>query len=152
LAITSGFVLAFIWLLSAATLQAHPMIDGALAGGWLLMPSILALSLRWPRLRYALIVPSSFVSVALVAICATELPEDIVAGTGWLLVTVGVLFGGVLGAWFWFRWMPVPTSLVDPFSLGRWALIAVHVSPIVAGLALISLSAVRLTGVGVGHQ
>ncbi len=141
LAITSAFVLAFIWFLSAATLQAHPMIGSGLAGGWLLMPSILGLSLRWPPLRHALILPSSLVTLALLAICATALPDDEVASTGWLLVTSGVLFGGVLGAWFWYRWMPVPIRLVDPFSRGRWALIVVHVSLILAGVTLVSLSA-----------
>ncbi len=141
LAITSALVLGCIWVLSAATLQAPPVVGAALAGGWILMPSILGLSLRWPRLRYALLVPSALVAVALLAICATALPRDDLARIGWLLVTGGVLLGGVLGVWFWFRWLPVPTGLSDPFSPGRWALIAVHVSLIVAGLALVSLSA-----------
>lgn len=142
LAITSGFVLAFLWFLSATTLDAHPFISGGLAGGWLLMPSILGLSLRWPRLRYALIAPSLLVTLALVGICTTALPEDAIASTGWLLVTSGVLMGGVFGIWFWFRWMPVPSWLVDPFSRGRWILIALHVWLIAAGLALVSLPAV----------
>lgn len=141
LAITSAFALAVIWFLSEATLQAHPMIGSGLAWGWLLMPSILGFSLRWPRLRYALILPASLVGLALLAICATGLPDDKVASTGWLLVTSGVLLGGLLGVWLWFRWIPVPTGLVDPFSLGRWALIVVHVSLIVAGVTLVSLSA-----------
>src|SRR5258705_3506204 len=90
------------------------------------MPSILALSLRRPRLRYALILPSSLVTVALVAICVTALPEGQVARAGWVLITTGVFLGGILGAWFWFRWLPVPAALADPFSRGRRALIASH--------------------------
>ena len=142
LAVTSALVLPVIWLLSATTLRPQPLVGAGLAAGWLLMPSILGLSLRWPRLRYALVVPSSFVSVALLAICLTALPDDNVASAGWLLMTGGVLFGGVLGIWFWFRWMPVPAGLTDPFSAGRWALIVVHVSLIVAGLVLVGVSAV----------
>ncbi len=142
LAVTSALVLPLIWLLSTTTLRAHPLIGAALAAGWLLMPLILGLSLRRPRLRYALIVPSSFVSVALLAICLTALPDDNVASAGWLLMTGGVLLGGVLGIWFWFRWMPVPARLTDPFSAGRWALIVAHVSLIVAGLVLVGVSAV----------
>ncbi len=143
LAITSAFILALIWFLVASTLQTHPVIQGGLAGGWFLMPSILGLSLRSPRLRYALIVPFALVSAALLAVCATALPKDTVASVGWLLVTGGVLFGGVLGAWFWFRWAPVPIALIQPFSRGRWALISVHVSLIVAGLVLVSFFAAR---------
>lgn len=142
LTIISAFALALIWFLSAVTLQTHPMIGRGLALGWLLMPSILGLSLRWPRLRYALIIPSTLISLALLAICITALPDvNKVVGSGWLLVTSGVLLGGVLGAWFWFRWLPVPRRLMDPFSRGRWALIAVHIGLIVIGLGLISSSA-----------
>jgi hypothetical protein len=53
-----------------------------------------------------------------------------------VLVTAGVLLGGVLGLWFWYRLLPVPAALDDPFSRGRWTLIAVHVSLIVVGLVL----------------
>ncbi len=141
LAITSAGALGLIWILCQATLQAHPAIGRSLAGGWLLMPTILGLSLRWPRLRYGLVVPSTLVSMALLAICATALPADTVAVTGWLLVTGGVLFGVVLGAWLWFRWMPVPTGLIDPFSRGRLVLIVAHVSLIVTGLGLVGVAA-----------
>ncbi|MCZ6857442.1 MAG: hypothetical protein O7F70_05540 [Gemmatimonadetes bacterium] len=141
LAITSAFVLALIWILCQATLQTRPAIGRSLAGGWLLMPTILGLSLRWPRLRYGLVVPSTLVTGALLAICVTALPENNVAISGWLLVTGGVLLGVVLGAWFWFRWMPVPTGLTDPFSRGRLVLIVAHVSLIVTGLGLVGLAA-----------
>jgi len=142
LAITSAIALGLVWRLAATTLDAHPLVEGGLAGGWLLMPSILGLSLRWPRLRYALVVPSVLVSVALLAICAAARPVNSAAGNGWLLITAGVLLGGVLGMWFWFRWMPVPGWLAHPFSRGRWVLIAIHVSLIVVGLAVVSAAAI----------
>jgi hypothetical protein len=145
LAITSGLVLPLIWFLAATTLDTHLVIRASLGGGWILMPSILGLSLKSPRLRYGLIVPSALVSVALLGICGTALPEDKLASLGWLLVTGGILFGGVLGMWFWFRWAPVPSALVEPFSRGRWALIGVHISLIVAGLVLVGLAATTLT-------
>ena len=140
LAITSVFALALIWFLCQTTLETHPAIGGSLAGGWLLMPTILGLSLRWPRLRYGLIVPSILVTVALLAICATALPGNNVAASGWVAVTGGVLLGAGLGVWFWFRWMPVPTDLTDPFSRGRLALIIAHVSLIDIGLGLVGLA------------
>ena len=106
------------------------------------MPTILGLSLRWPRFRYGLVVPATLVTGALLAICATALPENHVAVSGWLLVTGGVLLGGVLGVWFWFRLLPVPTDLTDPFSGGRLALIVVHVGLIIIGLGLVGFVAV----------
>jgi hypothetical protein len=141
LTITSACALALIWFLSTVTLQPHPMIGLGLALGWVLMPSVLGLSLRWPRLRYALIVPATLVTVALLAICATALPQNRVIASGWLLITGGVLLGALLGAWFWFRWMPVPGRFSDPFSRGRWALIVVHIGLIALGVGLIGFSA-----------
>ena len=140
LALTSASALGLIWWLSATKLHAHEAVSIALAVGWLLMPLVLVLSLRWPKLRYALVVPSFLVGLALLAVCTSALPEERVASAGWLLITGGVLLGGVLGAWFWFRWLPVPARLVDPFSPGRWVLVATHVSLITAGLALVGLS------------
>ena len=140
LALTSALALGLIWWLSARTLNAHPAVSISLGAGWLLMPLVLVLSLRWPKLRYALVVPSFLVGLALVAVCTSALPEERVASAGWLLITGGVLLGGVLGAWFWFRWLPVPARLVDPFAPGRWVLVATHVSLITAGLALVGLS------------
>ncbi len=141
LMLTSVVALGLIWLLWATTLDTHAAIGIGLAGGWLLMPSILGLSLRWSRLRYALLVPSLLVSSALLAICASALPEDLRASIGWLLITGGVLFGGALGAWFWFRWMPVPPPLLNPFSLSRWLLVGIHVTLVATGLVLVTLSA-----------
>jgi hypothetical protein len=100
----------------------------------------LSASLKWPRLRYGLAVPATAVSVALVAICLTALPGDPVLTAGWLLITGGVLLGGTMGLWFWFRWMPVPPRLADPFSPGRWGLIRLHVGLVVIGVVLVSLA------------
>jgi hypothetical protein len=141
LAATSVFGLGAIALLSAATLDAPRAVDAALVGGWVLMPVLLAFSLRRPLVRYALVVPSTLVGVGLVVLCLVALPHgDPVAVAGWLLVTAGVLVGGWLGLWFWFRIVPVPAVLDDPFSRGRWALIGLHVALILVGLTAIVLS------------
>ena len=58
------------------------------------------------------------------------------AGLGWLLILVGVLLGGLMGLWFWLRVAPVPDALDAPDGAGRWAVIAVHVGLVVAGIAL----------------
>ena len=42
--------------------------------------------------------------------------------------------------WFWFRWLPVPTGLDDPFAPSRWLLIAIHVGLVAAALLLVGLS------------
>ncbi len=140
LAATSVVALGLIWLLAESNLQAHPAIGAALAGGWIGMPTILWLSLRRPRLRYGLIVPSTLVTAALLGICTTALPHDAPARVGWLLLTAGILFGGLLGFWFWFRWLPVPATLHEPFAPGRWLLVGIHVALIVAGLLLAGLA------------
>lgn len=140
LAMTSAVMLGVVWVMSRSKLEAAPSIEHALAGGWILMPLILSLSLRWPRLRYALILPSGLVAVALVAISLTALPEPTGARVGWLLITIGVLEGAVLGMWFWFRWFPVPDWLDHPFSRARWSLIGLHVVPIVVGVVSVAFS------------
>ena len=55
-----------------------------------------------------------------------------------MLVTAGILLGSVLGLWFWYRLLPVPSALDDPFSPGRWTLIGIHIAMIVLGLMLAS--------------
>ena len=142
LARTSVVALGLIWLLAETTLDAHPAIGAALAGGWIGMPAILWFSLRRPRLRYGLALPSALVTAALLVICATALPTDAFAQAGWLLLTAGILVGGLLGFWFWFRWLPVPASLHEPFAPGRWLLVAIHVALVVVGLLLAGLAAV----------
>lgn len=148
LALVSSIALGLVWLLATVTLDAHPGIGASLALGWLLMPSILFLSLRRPRLRYLLAIPSGLVGVPLLIICASNLPEGPVARAGWLLLTAGILTGGLLGVWLWFRWLPVPGWLHAPFSAGRWALIGLHVGLVVLGLVLVCMSALLRDGVG----
>ena len=137
LAGTSAVALGLVWVLATTTLGTPPVVDFALFSGWILMPTVLVLGLRRPAIRYWLVVPSTLVSLALLAISMAWLPPEPVAATGWLLTTAGVLLGGVMGAWFWFRVVPVPTSLDDPSATGRWAFIVVHVALITTGLLLV---------------
>lgn len=143
LAITSCVALGLVWWLAITTLDAHPVIGISLAAGWLLMPSLLLLSLRRPRLRYTLMLPSSLVGLPLLAISAGSLATEPVARVGWLFLSSGILLGGALGIWFWFRWLPVPKFLHDPFSRGRWLLVGLHIALVVGGLALVGVSALR---------
>lgn len=140
LASVSSVALGVIWLLAMWTTEPHSVaIDGALLVGWILMPTVLWSSIRRPEMRVLVFVPSTLVTVGLVALCVTALPGDYVVRGGWLLVTGGILFGGFLGGWFWFRWFPVPPSLDAPFSSPRWVLIGLHVAMIVVGIALAGL-------------
>ncbi len=139
LAATSAVALGLIWGLAVTTLEAPPVIDVVLAAGWLLMPTVLVASLVRPYVRYGLVLPSGLVSVGLLVIAVNWLPADPLAAAGWLLMTAGVLMGGLMGLWFWFRVVPVPAGLDDPTSPGRWSLIALHVTLIVLGLALAAL-------------
>jgi hypothetical protein len=143
LAITATVALGLTFALAVVTLDAPVAVDLSLLLGWLLMPAILVASLSDPRWRYALVVPSSFIGVPLLAVCAFWLPASPVAAAGWLLVTGGILLGSLLGLWFWYRVLPVPAGLDDPFSPGRWTLIGVHIALIVVGL---SLAATALLG------
>ena len=138
LAATAVVALGFVFVLAVATLQAPPGVGLALLLGWVGMPALLFASLRDPRWRYALALPSSLVGVPLLAICAFWLPASPVAAAGWLLVTAGILLGSLLGLWFWYRLLPVPSGLEDPFAPGRWMLIGVHIALIVVGLVLAS--------------
>jgi len=98
------------------------------------MPTILAASLSRPSLRFALIVPAGAVSIGLIGMVMTG-PEATV--TGWVLITVGILLGGFLGVWFWFRWLPVPRILNDPFGWPRMALVGLHLALILVGAVLV---------------
>ncbi|HTE85235.1 MAG TPA: hypothetical protein VK821_10920 [Dehalococcoidia bacterium] len=138
---TSALVLGLMWWLSLVTLKQRWLVTLSLGAAWLLMPCLLALSLRRPALRRGLVIPSALASLGLIAICTGPPSSAAGASAGWRLVTGGVLVGALLGGWFWFRWLPVPRSLEDPFSAGRWLLIGVHVSLVVAGLALVGHAA-----------
>ena len=136
LAVVSAVALGLIWALVVSTLEAPLAVDAVFAAGWLLMPSTLVASLARPGLRYGLVVPASLVSLGLLAVCFGWLPTDPTVAAGWLLMTIGVALGGGLGLWLWYRLLPVPAGLDDPFSSGRWALIGVHIALVVAGLGL----------------
>jgi hypothetical protein len=140
LATVSTIALGVMWALAFRTLQAHSAIHLTLLAGWVLMPTVLRVSVQRPRIRLLVAVPATLVGAALVAICVTALPADRVARVGWVAATAGILLGGVLGAWFWYRWLPVPAFLDDPYSRGRWLLIGAHVALVVAGLALVALA------------
>jgi hypothetical protein len=107
-----------------------------LALGWISMPAVLTWSLRDARARYLLVVPSSLVTLGLLAVSIGWAPASTPAAAGWLLMTAGVLLGGALGLWLWFRLLPVPVALDDPLASGRWGLIAVHVALVVIGWGL----------------
>jgi hypothetical protein len=135
LAAVSAVALGLIWGLAVTTTAGPAWVTVALFAGWLLMPTVLLASLRDTRLRYGLAVPSVLVSMGLLAIVVGPSPGDL-AALGWLLILVGVLLGGLMGLWFWFRVAPVPVALDAPDSAGRWAIIAVHVGLIVVGIAI----------------
>jgi hypothetical protein len=122
--------------LGVATLEAPGAVLALLALGWVLMPTVLAWSLRDPPVRYLLVVPASLVTLGLLAICIGWLPAQPMAAAGWVLMAAGVGLGGTLGLWLWYRVLPAPGALDDPLSPGRWALIAVHIGLVVVGWAL----------------
>ncbi len=142
LAVVSAVALGFIWGLAVRTLEAPVAVNAAFAAGWLLMPSILVASLPYPRLRYALVLPATLVSVGLLAVAIGWLPTAGAAAAGWLLMLGGVMLGATLGLWLWYRLLPVPPALDPPFARGRWLLIGIHVVPVVAGLGM-AASALR---------
>ncbi len=136
LGLVSLVALGAIWGLAMSTLDAPPIVDGALLAGWGLMPAILFASLSRPMLRYGLVLPSTLVTLGLLAVVLGWLPASAPATVGWLLILAGVTMGGVMGLWLWYRLLPVPAVLTHPFSRARWLLIGVHVALIVVGIAL----------------
>ena len=140
LAATSAVALGLVWLAASRLPDAPRWVPPCLLAGWLLMPTVLLLSLRRPPLRYLLTVPSLLVGLGLLAVCARALPPEPGAALGWVLLTTGIWLGGALGLCFWFRVAPVPLALDDPFSPARWGLVGLHVGLVVAGLLLIWLA------------
>ncbi len=129
----SSVALGVIWGLAFVE-EAPTWVLVMLAVGWVSMPTILAASLNRPSLRYALVVPAGAVSVGLIGMVMVA-PRDTV--TGWLFITAGILLGGFLGVWFWFRWLPVPRILDDPFSWPRVTLVGLHLALILVGAVLV---------------
>ena len=129
----SAVALGIIWGLAFAD-DAEVWVLVLLGIGWVSMPTILALSLRRPMVRYALLVPATSVSVGLLGMTLTA-PDS--TDLGWLLITLGILVGGSLGAWFWFRWLPVPRGLDDPFGTPRVALVGLHIGLVLIGVAMV---------------
>ena len=137
LAVVSAVALGAIWWLAVSTLEVPPAIGVALLAGWLSMPSTLLASLHDERWRYGLVVPSTLVSLALLAIVVGWSPGGI-AGLGWQSMLLGVLLGGLMGCWFWYRLLPVPAAFDAPDATARWVLIGLHVALIMAGLILVA--------------
>ena len=106
-----------------------------LTAGWLLMPTLLRASLNRPRLRYALAAPATLVGVGLLWFAASGFPSD--TQVGWWTITASIWFGATLGTWLWYRWLPVPSSLRDPFGPGRLMLVALHIGGAVTGIVLV---------------
>lgn len=140
LVVISAVALGAIALLAWASIDAPWPVEAALVTGWLTMPLVLAAGVARPFLRYLLVIPAGLVSAALVAVVIAYLPAGALAIAGWLLITAGVLAGGTLGMWFWYRWLPVPAGCEDPFGRDRLALIALHAGLVVIGMVLVGLS------------
>ena len=137
LVMISAVALGVIWVLATASADVAGWILAALFAGWLAMPSLLALSLIRPRLRYLLVVPATSVTIGLSGICLSALPPSGAGRVGWPVLTAGILIGATLGSWFWYRWVPVPDTLDAPFSPGRWVLVTLHAGLVVVGAALV---------------
>lgn len=134
LAVVSAIVLGLITYL--ADRQSAPLpIVLLLLLGWLTMPTLLLLSLARPMIRVGLLLPSTVVTMGVVWLAA--MPGQASNPAGWILVAIGIILGDLLGLWFWFRLIPVPPMLNDPFSPARWTLIAVHIACVVGGLAML---------------
>jgi hypothetical protein len=141
LAVTSAWALGVIWLLWVFTVGHTPLAGAALVLGWMLMPTLLWASLDRPSLRIGLVAPATLVIGGVLGIAFGPLPDGI-ARTGWLALGAGLAFGGVLGGWLWFGWLPVPAALRDPFARLRLRLIGAHVALVLAGMAIVAVAAV----------
>jgi hypothetical protein len=137
----SSIALGVVFLLALDAIGWASGASAMIGLGWITMPTILAASLRRPKIRYLLAVPATLVSLG-VLVTALVSEGGGAAFLGWWMMTAGIGFGAGLGMWFWFRWMPVPELLDRPFSAARWSLIGVHVTLIVAGLLVVFFGAV----------
>jgi hypothetical protein len=105
--------------------------------GWAIMPAVLAASLSRPRLRYALVLPATLVTLGLVGMVLSTGGAEMI---GWILVTLGIAIGGSLGMWLWYRWFPVPYVLDDPYGVPRLMLLSVHIVLVISGVVVIVVS------------
>lgn len=108
-----------------------------IGAGWFLMPTFLAASLSKPSMRYLLVIPAATVGMGLIVMALTTDGSD---QAGWVLMTFGILSGGTLGLWFWYRWLPVPRLFDDPFGWPRLILLAGHVGLMLYGFGLLLTS------------
>ncbi len=131
----SAVALGVIWALAFVGEGARWILV-LLGIGWVVMPTVLALSLSRPMTRFALVVPASAESIGLIAMTMSAPGSTVV---GWAFVTAGILFGGSVGMWFWFRWLPVPRAFDDPFGFSRLVLVGVHVGLVLIGMTMVAL-------------
>jgi hypothetical protein len=108
-----------------------------LTAGWILMPTLLRASLRRPLLRYGLSIPATLSAGGLTLFCLARPDLGGASVAGWWTITASLWFGALLGMWLWFRWLPVPTWLGDPFGPGRLALVTIHIGGVLIGIALV---------------
>lgn len=105
------------------------------------MPMVLFSSLRRSWLRFGLAIPASLVIGGVAAVAFGPLP-DAVSRAGWWSLLAGLVLGGIQGAWFWSGVFSLPEAFRDPFARARMRLIALHVSLVVLGMALIAAAAI----------
>ena len=79
----STVALGVVTYLAATTTDAPLWVLTMLATGWLMMPIILAGSLRRPKLRYGLVAPAGLVGGGLTWLCLGWLPDDPRTAVGW---------------------------------------------------------------------
>jgi hypothetical protein len=136
LSVVSLFALGTItWL--AIRDDASSTVVLLLTAGWISMPTVLRASLRRPGLRYALSVPATLFAGGLTLFSTSLADLEATSAAGWWTITVSLWFGAVLGMWLWFRWLPVPAWLTDPFGPGRLAFVTAHIGGVLIGIALV---------------
>jgi membrane associated rhomboid family serine protease len=143
LSVVAVLALGAIFGMWAAITERQTAAGILLGSAWLGMPSILWTSLRWPALRYLLTVPASLAITGMLVAALFGPPGGVLGRAGWLITLSGLLVGGTLGAWLWYRWFPVPRVLDDPFSRTRWLLVGVHIALVTGGLALMAVELLR---------